>query len=140
LQKAAFALKKYDLSGTVVHGNHLGRTLGYPTANLDLDPETPLTFPFGVYVVKAMVRGCEYGGMANFGIRPTIADNHVTIEVHIFDFDNDIYGEKIYVDVVSKLRDEMKFDSLDALVTKMDQDRKEAMKILSGIINPDTDA
>jgi len=133
-------LNKFSLSGTVIHGNHLGRTLGYPTANLDLDPETPLTYSFGVYVVKALVRGREYGGMANFGIRPTISDNHVTVEVHIFDFDSDIYGERIYVEVVRRLRDEEKFDSLEALVTKMDQDRNEARKILSGIINPDPDA
>jgi riboflavin kinase / FMN adenylyltransferase len=130
-------LNKFSLSGIVIHGNHLGRTLGYPTANLDLDPETPLLYPFGVYVVTAMVDGIEYGGMANFGIRPTIKDNHVTIEVHIFDFDRDIYGEKIYVNVISRLRDEEKFDSLEALVSKMDQDSEEAKKILSGVINPD---
>ena len=89
---------------------------------------------------KSAGQGPEYGGMANFGIRPTISDNHVTIEVHIFDFDSDIYGERIYVEVVRRLRDEEKFDSLEALVTKMDQDRNEARKILSGVINPDPDA
>jgi riboflavin kinase/FMN adenylyltransferase len=131
-------VKEFSLSGTVIHGNHLGRTLGYPTANLELDPETPLTYSFGVYVVTTLVDGRLYGGMANFGIRPTIEDNRVTVEVHIFDFNRDIYGKRIFVNVIRRLRDEEKFDSLEALVNRMDQDREESLKILSEVINPDT--
>lgn len=121
----------YEVTGKVIKGKQLGRTLGFPTANLDTGIYKIL--PLGVFAVKVRVGKEIYDGFCNIGFRPTVnsIDGKLPlVEVHIFDFDADIYGRKITIWFAEKLRDETKFTSLPALVTQLKQDRKDAKKIL----------
>jgi riboflavin kinase/FMN adenylyltransferase len=124
-------LTLFSITGTVIHGNHLGRTLGYPTANISFAEETVWVERTGVYAVFILVKGRRYQGMANIGFRPTIQKNGFSVEVNIFDFSADIYGETVSVDFAVRLRDEIKFNSLDELVRQMDLDMIMARKMLS---------
>jgi riboflavin kinase/FMN adenylyltransferase len=122
----------YALSGTVVHGKHKGHKIGFPTANLDV-PANKLLPPDGVYAVKANVAGARYGGMLNIGCNPTLsAHNARTIEVHLFDFQQDIYGKSLTVSLVERLRDEQKFTSLQALQEALQWDESKARALTSG--------
>jgi riboflavin kinase/FMN adenylyltransferase len=121
----------FILSGMVVHGNHLGRTLGFPTANLDPGPN-PGTIPArGVYAVTVEFGGETCGGMANIGIRPTIDGTRLTIEVHLFNFSGDLYGTTLAVSFIGRIRDEQRFNSLDDLVEQIRRDKSAALKLLS---------
>lgn len=102
------------LSGTVVHGRQLGRTIGIPTANLEL-PEGVLIPRFGVYACRACFDGREYLAVTNVGTRPTVSGHHITVEPWILDFDGDLYGKRITLEFHAFLRPERKFDSLEAL-------------------------
>lgn len=110
----AFLGHPHLLSGTVVSGRRLGRTLGVPTANLRL-PEGILAPRFGVYACRVLVDGKTYAAVANVGTRPTVNGHHVTVEPWILDFEGDLYGREITVEFYRFLRPETKFDSLDAL-------------------------
>lgn len=121
----------YRIRGLVIHGNHLGRTLGFPTANLKLPETEPFLPANGVYAVKAMVNNTGYNGMANAGIRPTIEGKTLTIEINLFDFDGDLYGETLEVDFIDRIREEKKFNSLDELVLQIRQDKTAVIKLLS---------
>ena len=124
--KAASAMLGYDytLHGVVVAGNRLGRTIGFPTANMQMYEPLKLVPGNGVYFVKVETLGRQLWGMCNIGCRPTVSSsNHRTIETHIFDFDEDIYGLDIKVTFVEKIRDEVKFDSLEALRDQLEKDR-----------------
>ncbi len=122
----------FSITGTVIHGDHLGQKLGYPTANIDYGEESRWVDRGGVYAVTIQIRGKKYGGMANIGYRPTIKKNGFSVEVYIFDFSGDIYGETVTVEFIARLRDEMKFPSLDELVRQMEQDEAAARERLSG--------
>lgn len=112
----------YFLEETVVEGQKLGRQLGFKTANLYY-PEDLVEVGRGVYKVRVNVEGKTYDGVANYGIRPTVIDTEKpTLEVHILKFDNDIYGEKIKVTFLKKIRDEKRFNSLDELKCQIKQD------------------
>lgn len=124
----------FTLTGKVVHGNHLGRTLGYPTANLDLHAEAIPAGEKGVYAVRIHYDGKVYGGMGNIGFRPTIRENGFTVEVHLFGFNGDLYGKTITADFVERIRDELKFGSLEELTSRMHLDETEARNILSGLL------
>ena len=121
----------YWIHALVVHGNHLGRTLGYPTANLELQKHKPFLLANGVYAVKVEVNQIVYLGMANAGIRPTIAGTTLTVEVNLFDFSGDLYGKTLVVYFFDRIRDEKKFDSLDQLVQQINQDKLVALKLFS---------
>lgn len=121
----------YSLKGKVVHGHKLGRSLGYPTANLQTDDSDKLIPSLGIYAVRVEVKGQMYGGMLSIGTRPTFDDGEVSVEVNIFDFEGDIYDEIITLHFVSHIRDELKFDSVDALVDRIGQDKKDSLRILS---------
>ena len=121
----------YVIHARVVHGNHLGRTLGYPTANLELLKNKPFSLPNGVYAVKVEADQVVYNGMANAGIRPTIAGNTMTVEVNLFDFSGDLYGKTLVVYFYERIRDEKKFDNLNQLVQQIHFDKQEALKLLS---------
>ncbi|MCX6304288.1 MAG: hypothetical protein NT040_04925 [Bacteroidetes bacterium] len=121
----------YWIHALVVHGNHLGRTLGYPTANLELTGNKTFLLANGVYAVKAEVNHLVYSGMANAGVRPTIAGKTLTLEVNLFDFTGDLYGKTMVVYFFDRIRDEKKFDSLDQLVQQIHQDKQEATRLLS---------
>lgn len=122
----------YFLNGTVVEGNKLGKTLGYPTANIGLSEPLKLLPRNGVYAVLVRVKGKTYQGMLNIGIRPTIAlpKHDRTIEVNLFDFQEDIYHEPIKVAFLEWIRCERKFDSLQELTEQIAVDKSEVLKIL----------
>ena len=114
----------YALKGVVVAGNRLGRTIGFPTANMKLYEPLKLVPGRGVYVVEAEVLGRKYRGMTNIGLRPTVGGSFTTIETHILDFDEDIYGLPIRIKFKKRIRDEIKFESLDALRQQLALDRQ----------------
>jgi riboflavin kinase/FMN adenylyltransferase len=116
--------RPYSFDGFVIRGDGRGRFLGYPTANLRLVDERLLVPAFGVYVVEVMIGNEKFVGLASVGVRPTFEDAGVaTVEVWISDFDRDIYGKRISVSFIHRLRDELKFDSADQLVAQMDRDK-----------------
>ena len=113
----------YALKGVVVAGNRLGRTIGFPTANMKLYEPLKLVPGRGVYVVEAEVLGKKYRGMTNIGLRPTVGGSFTTIETHILDFDEDIYGLPLRITFLRRLRDEVHFPSLEALKDQLEKDR-----------------
>ena len=113
----------YSLTGVVVAGNRMGRTIGFPTANLRLYEPLKLVPARGVYVVEAEVLGKKYRGMTDIGTRPTVGGTFPTIETHILDFDEDIYGLPLTITFLRRLRDEIHFPSLEALKDQLILDR-----------------
>ena len=125
--QAASAMLGYDYSllGVVVAGNRIGRTLGFPTANMQLYEPLKLVPGNGVYFVRVRTLGQDWYGMCNIGCRPTVGQGNTrTIETHIFDFDEDIYGLDIKVTFIKKVRDEVRFASLDELKTQLETDKQ----------------
>ena len=126
----------YSVTAEVVVGNKIGRTLGFPTANLELPREYMLINRGGVFACLVDYNGLIYNAMANIGHRPTIGDrgeDQPIIEVNLFDFDGDLYGKQIRVRFIDRIRDEVKFDSLDELKAQLEQDRDNAYKLLENI-------
>jgi riboflavin kinase/FMN adenylyltransferase len=117
------------ISGTVIHGDQRGRTLGYPTANVCPDPACGLRH--GIYAVRVGVGGQRYDGVANFGRRPMYRIETPLLEVFLFDFSGDLYGLTIDVAFLTFIRDEMRFDSAEALVRRMDEDSRIAREALA---------
>ena len=113
----------YSLTGVVVAGNRLGRTIGFPTANMRLYEPLKLVPGRGVYVVEVQVLGKTWRGMTNIGLRPTVGGTFTTIETHILDFDEDIYGLPLTITFLRRLRDEVHFPSLEALKDQLAKDR-----------------
>jgi len=114
----------YSLYGVVVAGNRLGRTMGFPTANMQLYEPLKLIPANGVYLVKVETCGMERYGMCNIGVRPTVGTGNArTIETNIFDFDDEIYGLDIRLSFVRKIRDEREFDSMESLAEQLEKDR-----------------
>lgn len=120
----------YTLSGKVAHGKKLGRTLGFPTANIAMKRKVvPVR---GVFAVRLWWDGSEqYDGVANVGFRPTVQGQNCQLEVHLFDFEGDLYGRKVEVELVAKIRDEKPFESLEALKKQIMNDADEARALLS---------
>lgn len=123
----------YVLTGIVVKGNQLGRTIGFPTANIEIPEDYKLIPKNGVYIVTANVNNDSSDnkqpkqtvfGMMNIGVKPTLGENKLSIEVHLLNFDKDIYNQKIQVNVLERLRDEQKFESFDALKTQIELDKQ----------------
>lgn len=122
--------KKYAVSGIVMKGKQLGRTIGYPTANIAVLDPVKLIPADGVYAVEVFFNNKWYGGMLNAGYRPTVDGKTHSIEVHIFDFNEDLYGKNITVRFVDKLRDEIKFNGIDALKNQLEKDKLHAIAVL----------
>ncbi|MBQ3872533.1 MAG: bifunctional riboflavin kinase/FMN adenylyltransferase [Bacteroidales bacterium] len=122
---------EYTLTGAVVAGNRMGRTIGFPTANMQLYEPLKLVPGNGVYAVDVEVLGAKWRGMCNIGTRPTVGGASRTIETHILDFDQDIYGLPLTIRFGRRIRDERKFPSLDALRDQLVADRNECRKIQS---------
>lgn len=120
--------RAYALSGTVVKGKQLGRTIGFPTANLHLHESYKLIPSNGVYIIKAHYQNQAFNAMLNIGVRPTVDGVSRTIEAHIFDFDKEIYGEDLKLELLSYLRPEQKFNGLDALVEQLHIDRQTSLQ------------
>jgi riboflavin kinase/FMN adenylyltransferase len=123
----------YFFEGKVVEGNRLGRTLGYPTINLHLHDANKLVPANGIYAVRVIVNNNSYNGMMSIGVRPTIGISERTIEVNIFDFDENIYGQTVRVFVKKYLREEKKFNDLDELKAAIDQDKTDAITWFSSL-------
>ncbi len=129
VREAAFLLgREFFLTGKVIAGAGRGRELGFPTANIDVNEEL-LPLP-GVYAVKARVRGNLEKGVANVGFNPTFGEKTLRVEIHLFDFRENIYGEEISVYFIDRIRDERKFSGADALVSQVMSDIVVAKKIL----------
>ena len=124
----------YSTSGIVKHGDSIGRTLGFPTANISIKPEYQLIEKAGVYATIARVDGKDYPSMTYIGRRPTISNELPTsIETYIMDFDGDLYGKEIRVTFVDRVRDEMTFDNLERLKSQIQEDKTNIIRILSNI-------
>jgi len=131
LQQATALLgRPYRMSGKVVMGQKVGRTLGFPTANVDLRRKQSAVM--GIFAVRVQgIPGGPKDAVASVGTRPTFDGTKPLLEVHLFDFDRDIYGEYIHVDFIARLRSEIKYDSVDELVAQMHQDADNAKSILA---------
>ncbi|MGN1350575.1 MAG: bifunctional riboflavin kinase/FAD synthetase [Anaerovoracaceae bacterium] len=113
--------RAFTIRGIVIHGNEIGRTIGFPTCNIVVD-ETMASLPNGVYMTYCYVKGVKHCSITNVGNKPTVGSHAKNIETNIFDFDEDIYGERITVEFIRKIRDEKKFESLDALTAQIHSD------------------
>lgn len=120
--------RNYSVSGQVISGQRLGRALGVPTANIALPPTSRLAH--GIYAVVARVEGRAFSAVASFGTRPTIDDGPPLLEVHLLDFDGDLYGREMEVEFIERIRDELKFDSIPLMVAEMERDKERARAIL----------
>ncbi len=121
----------YRLSGEIVRGQGLGRKLNFPTVNLDVAEDFKLIPLKGVYAVRTVISGTRVFGMMNIGFRPTVGGSGRTIEVHLLDYRGDLYGSQIQVEVLARLRDEKKFDSVEALSEQLRKDEERTRSILS---------
>lgn len=132
VQEAAGMLGyRYSLLGVVVAGNKLGRTMGFPTANMELYEPLKIVPANGVYAVEVEVLGQRHGGICNIGTRPTVGSGNArTIETNIFDFNDDIYGLDLRINFIARLRDEHRFASLEELRAQLEADREQASAIL----------
>jgi riboflavin kinase/FMN adenylyltransferase len=122
--------RPHHLNGVVVPGDGRGRTIGIPTANIAVTPGTAIPGR-GVYAVTVDVRGERHAGVANLGVRPTFGGEDPTVEVHVLDFDRDVYAEEIRVEFVERIRDEHKFESVAALVTQIHADIEAGRRLLA---------
>ena len=120
----------YSLTGTVVKGKQLGRTIGFPTANIQIAENYKLIPKIGVYVVESVIAGQTVFGMMSIGTNPTVNGDSLTIEVYFFDFCADLYDQKIEVSILHYLRDEQKFESLDILKSAIANDQKLALEFV----------
>ncbi len=126
----------YFFEGTIIHGNKLGRSIGYPTANIQVEDRDKLLPSYGVYAVMSQLIGDqknergELKGMLNFGVRPTVQGGKESIEVHLFDFDEEIYGQGIRIYLHHRLRGEQKFPGLDALKDQLKKDEELSRMLL----------
>jgi len=133
-----FLGRSYSLSGLIVKGAQRGRLLGFPTANIQLFEAKKAVPENGVYVVECRLEDEKYFGIMNIGYRPTFENKHeLVLEVHILNFDRDIYGKSLGVNFLKRLRDEKKFDSKEALIHQIETDKETAQHIIKNISNTD---
>jgi riboflavin kinase/FMN adenylyltransferase len=120
-----FLGEPFQLSGKVVQGRGVGRTIGYPTANIELSDPLKIVPANGVYAVRCMIDGELKAGMMNIGVRPTVDDDNCrTIEVFVLDFKNDLYGKNILLEVIQFIRKEIRFDTIEQLTNQLIEDEK----------------
>jgi len=127
-----FLGRPYSISGRVIKGDRIGRTLGFPTANIDIDSHHKLVPLEGIYAVTVQHQHSTFKGMLYIGNRPTIDGSRRSIEVNIFDFDQDIYGETIRLNLIASLREDVKFNDLEGLRLQLQRDKLDAIKALEG--------
>jgi riboflavin kinase/FMN adenylyltransferase len=121
----------YMLNGSVVSGKKLGGTIGFPTANLEIKEPYKLVPKTGVYIIKTYINTILYTGIMNIGFNPTVLGKHQTIEAHLFDFNEDLYGKEITIEFIYFLREEHKFESVEELVVQLNIDKENAISYLS---------
>jgi riboflavin kinase/FMN adenylyltransferase len=122
---------EFMLTGKIIHGKGLGKQWNYPTINIHIEESYKLIPKSGVYVVKTSIKDINVFGIMNIGYRPTIGGKHQTIEVHLLDFNADLYGKNIQVQLAYRLRDEQKFSSIDELFTQIKRDESKARELIS---------
>lgn len=124
----------YLISGKVVKGEQLGRSIGFPTANIEVESKYKLIPKQGVYAVQLMIDGQNYNGMLNIGVRPTVNDkNKQTIEVNIFNFKGDLYDKTLIIELMQRVRDEKQFNGVNELKLQLEQDLKYCNEILTAL-------
>ena len=121
----------YMLTGIVKKGKGLGRQLNFPTANIFIEEEYKLIPCNGVYVVKSEIENITIYGMMNIGFNPTVSGTERSIEVHFFDFDKDLYNQKLQIDILDRIRDEHKFGSIEELKKQLAKDKKTSLSLIS---------
>lgn len=124
----------YLLSGKIIQGKQLGRTIGFPTANLKIKENYKLIPKIGVYIVKSILQEKTVFGIMNIGLNPTVNGEDLSIEVHFLDFDSDIYDTEITVSVIERIRDEQKFTSIDILKSQIQKDKNFAISYIEKIV------
>jgi riboflavin kinase/FMN adenylyltransferase len=126
--------RRFSMRGVVVHGKKLGRTIGFPTANIDLNNSDKIIPKFGVYAVLVRLENVVYKGVMSVGINPTVTSENTTkLEVYIFDFDREIYDQEIEVEFVQYIREEMRFESMELLINQIKDDEQVAIRMLADI-------
>jgi len=123
----------YSFTGTIIKGKQLGRTIGYPTANITIEEDYKLIPNNGVYIAKSVLNGKTVFGMMNIGNRPTVDGTKQTIEINFFDFKQDLYGQKITISLLHRMRSEQKFESIDALKNQLEKDKKTALSFIENL-------
>jgi riboflavin kinase/FMN adenylyltransferase len=123
----------YSLSGIVSKGKQLGRTIGFPTANLKIPDEYKLIPKNGVYIVKSILNQITVFGIMNIGVNPTVNGENLSIEVHFLDFDADLYETKITVTILNRIRDEQKFESVALLKLQLEKDKNTALSYIDAL-------
>jgi riboflavin kinase/FMN adenylyltransferase len=126
----------YVLNGTVIKGKQLGRTIGFPTANLKIEEDYKLIPKNGVYIVKSNINQKTVFGVMNIGTNPTVNGEELSIEVHFIDFDADLYNSKIEISVLERIRDEQKFDSIELLKLQIQEDKETAISFIEKTTKP----
>lgn len=122
----------YSMTGTVVRGDGRGKTLGFPTANVQSSSAQKVLPRRGVYLVHTRVRNKEHHGIVNIGVRPTVtAGDREIVEVHLFDFSADLYGEEIEITFFNRVRDERKFETVEHLVTQLHKDKEQSLRLIA---------
>lgn len=125
----------FSITGVVVNGKQLGGKIGFPTANIDIAETYKLVPKTGVYVVKSTINNNTVFGMMNIGNRPTVNGEHQTIEVHFFDFNQDLYQKELTIELLYFLRDEHKFNSVDDLIIQLKTDKENSLNYINTITN-----
>lgn len=120
----------FMLTGKVIDGKKLGQTINYPTANLHIEETYKLIPKHGVYIVKSIIDNITVYGMMNIGHNPTVNGKHQTIETHFFDFNNDLYGQNLKIELLQRLRDEQKFNSVEELQSQLHIDKNNALEFI----------
>ena len=123
----------YFLTGTILKGKQLGRTIGFPTANLQIEEDYKLIPRNGAYVVKSSINQKTVFGMMNIGYNPTVGEGNLSVEIHYFDFEADLYNQKISVSILEYLRPEQKFDSVDLLKRQLEKDKETALDYIKSL-------
>ena len=130
-QAADFLQRPYRLNGTVVHGDKRGKEIGFPTANIKPEHDHKIIPKDGVYAVKVRINGSWFDGMMNIGTRPTFDGKQRTLEVHMFEFDEDIYGKEVQVRFFNRIRNEKRFSGKEELIKQLNADKEQAQELLS---------
>jgi riboflavin kinase/FMN adenylyltransferase len=128
-EAAALLGHGYYVDGTIVEGRRRGREIGFPTANLETDNE--LLPPHGVYATTMTIEGIVHAGLTNVGIRPTFGETQTTVETYLLGYAGDLYGRRVRLDFVLRLRDERRFEDVDALRTQIEADQRRAERLFS---------
>ena len=124
----------YQISGKIIKGKQLGRTIGFPTANIKLEENYKLIPKFGVYIVQSIFQNKTIFGIMNIGLKPTFDEKTVTIEVHFLDFDADLYDKKITISIIEFIREEQKFKNIETLKIQIQKDKLFALKFIKNIL------